>query len=52
MKLINVLMTELNVDRVELDELWTFVQKKHFQYMGCESKDERWIWISFAPTIT
>jgi transposase-like protein len=26
-----VLLKEINVDKVELDELWTFVQKKQFQ---------------------
>jgi hypothetical protein len=34
-----VLMKNLNVDKVELDELWIFVKKKTFSSMDCESKE-------------
>jgi transposase len=33
-----VLIKELNVDKVELDELWTFVQKKQFRKWSTNQK--------------
>ena len=42
-----VLMKDLNVSKVEIEELWTFV-KKTFPSMNCKPENERWIWLSFA----
>jgi len=37
-----VLMKDLDVDKVELDELWTFVEKKHFRaWVANQKKKDR-----------
>ncbi|MDR2544309.1 MAG: helix-turn-helix domain-containing protein [Methanobrevibacter sp.] len=33
-----VLMKDIDVDKVELDELWTFVKKKMYLSMDCQSE--------------
>ena len=43
----NILMKDLDVDKVELDELWTFV-KKNVPSLGCEPEEERWIMVKFC----
>jgi hypothetical protein len=37
-KVNKVLMKDLSVDKVELDELWTFVKKKHFHEWVADQK--------------
>jgi Transposase and inactivated derivatives len=44
-----VLLKDLNVSKVELDELWTFVKKKTVPRMEEYEDDGTWIWLSFAP---
>lgn len=50
------LLRELPVTQVQLDEMWTFVTRKHAQAAACdgESPDtsadgRQWIWVSYAP---
>jgi hypothetical protein len=43
-------MKNLNVDKVELDELWTFVKKKHSQAWITNQKNERWIMVKLCTT--
>jgi transposase len=43
-----VLMRDLVISKVELDELWTFVQKKQAPRMEAYEDDGIWIWMSFA----
>jgi len=44
-----VLLKDLNVSRVELDELWTFVKKKTVPRMEEYEDDGTWVWLSYAP---
>jgi IS1 family transposase/transposase-like protein len=54
---INVhLLRDLPVTQVQLDEMWSFIRRKHAQQAGPDgestawSEDGRqWVWISFAP---
>jgi IS1 family transposase len=50
------LLRDLPVTQVQLDEMWSFIRRKHAQQAGPEgesaewSEDGRqWVWISFAP---
>lgn len=50
------LLRELPVTEVQLDEMWSFIKRKHAQQAeaGGESSDlsedgRQWVWISFAP---
>src|SRR5215813_12958327 len=50
------LLRELPVTQGQLDEMWTFIRRKHAQQAGPDgessalSEDGRqWVWISFAP---
>lgn len=51
------LLREVNVTQVQLDELWSFIARKHATLAAPdgESTDERsadgrqWVWVSFAP---
>lgn len=50
------LLRELPVTQVQLDEMWSFIRRKHAQRAGPdgESTDlgedgRQWVWISFAP---
>jgi IS1 family transposase/transposase-like protein len=50
------LMKELSVTQVQLDEMWSFIRRKHSQEIDddgeglAESEDGRqWIWLSYAP---
>jgi hypothetical protein len=54
---INVhLLWDLPVTQVQLDEMWSFIRRKHAQQAGPDgestalSEDGRqWVWMSFAP---
>jgi IS1 family transposase/transposase-like protein len=50
------LLRDLPVTQVQLDEMWSFIRRKHAQQAGPDgestegSEDGRqWVWISFAP---
>jgi hypothetical protein len=50
------LLRELPVTEVQLDEMWSFIKRKHAQQAEAdgESRDlsedgRQWVWISFAP---
>lgn len=50
------LLRDLPVTQVQLDEMWSFIRRKHAQQVGPDgestefSEDGRqWVWISFAP---
>jgi IS1 family transposase/transposase-like protein len=50
------LLRDLPVTQVQLDEMWSFIRRKHAQQAGSDgeslegSEDGRqWVWISFAP---
>jgi len=50
------LLRDLPVTQVPLDEMWSFIRRKHAQQAGADgesmegSEDGRqWVWISFAP---
>ena len=50
------LLRDLPVTEVQLDEMWSFIKRKHAQQAGVDgessdlSEDGRqWVWISFAP---
>jgi len=50
------LMKELSVTQVQLDEMWSFIRRKHAQEIDDygeglpESEDGRqWVWLSYAP---
>jgi IS1 family transposase/transposase-like protein len=50
------LLRELPVTQVQLDEMWSFIRRKHSEQAGPDgesselSEDGRqWVWISFAP---
>ena len=42
------LMKDLNVSKVEMDELWVIVEKKVAPRTKVED-DGAWMWVSFAP---
>src|SRR5215475_8752954 len=50
------LLCDLPVTQVQLDEMWSFIRRKHAQQAGLagesiEGSEEgrQWVWISFAP---
>ena len=45
------LMKDLNVSKVEMDELWVIVKKKVAARTKVEN-DGAWMWVIFAPIIT
>jgi IS1 family transposase/transposase-like protein len=54
---INVhLLRDLPVTQVQLDEMWSFIRRKHAQQAGPDGEStqwsadgRQWVWISFAP---
>jgi len=50
------LLRELPVTQVQLDEMWTFVTRKHAKTAACDGESldtsadgRQWIWVSYAP---
>ena len=50
------LMQELPVTEVQLDEMWSFIRRKHAKQAGADGEStelsddgRQWVWISFAP---
>ena len=50
------LLRELPVTQVQLDEMWSFIRRKHAQQAGPDGESpqwsadgRQWVWISFAP---
>ncbi|MEW6732684.1 MAG: hypothetical protein AB1489_15260 [Acidobacteriota bacterium] len=50
------LIKELSVEQIQLDEMWSFIRRKHSEEIDDygestqESEDGRqWVWLSYAP---
>ena len=44
-----VLMRRIKVTKIELDEMWTYIQKKRLPRVDSVSDDGTWIWTSIDP---